>query len=77
MLAWVLNTPLLFEDSSNVLFFKRIFHYKAPEICSILLFFKVLLLLIHQTKNIRELSSLTSLIKHAEHLILKKDFIST
>ena len=39
MLAWVLNTTLLFEDSSNVLFFKRIFHYKAPENCSILLFF--------------------------------------
>ena len=51
MLAWVLNTPLPFEDSSNVLFFKRIFHYKVPEI-------------------------LTSLIKHAEHLIFKKDFIS-
>ena len=24
MLAWVLNTPLLFEDSSNVYFFKRL-----------------------------------------------------
>ena len=27
MLAWVLNTPLLFEDSSSALFFQRIFHY--------------------------------------------------
>ena len=36
MLAWVLNTPLLLEDSSNVLFFQRIFHGKVPEICSIL-----------------------------------------
>ena len=50
MLAWVLNTPLLFEDSSNALFFQRIFHYKVPEICSILLFFKILLLLINQKK---------------------------
>ena len=37
MLAWVLNTPLLFEDFLNVLF--RILHYKTFEICY---FFKVL-----------------------------------
>ena len=39
MLTWFPNTPLLFEESSNLLFFKIIFHYKAPEICLILLFF--------------------------------------
>ena len=39
MLAWVLNTPLLFEDSSNVLFLYSILHYKTLEICY---FFKVL-----------------------------------
>ena len=36
MFAWALNTPFLFEYSSNVLFFKRAFHYKVPEICSVL-----------------------------------------
>ena len=41
MLAWVLNTPLLLEDSKNVLFLKRILHNKIPEICY---FFKVLYL---------------------------------
>ena len=39
MLACVLNTPLHFEDSSNVLFLESISHYKALEICY---FFKVL-----------------------------------
>ena len=29
MLAWVLNTPMLFEDSSNVLFFK-VFYILRP-----------------------------------------------
>ena len=48
MLAWLLNTHLLFEDTLNFLFLKRILHCKALEICY---FFKVtsLLLLIHQT----------------------------
>ena len=32
MLAWILNTPLLFEDSSNVLFFKIVSHYLSFEI---------------------------------------------
>ena len=34
MLAWVLNTPLLFEDSLNILFLKSILHYKTLEICN-------------------------------------------
>ena len=42
MLTWVLNTPLLFEDYSNILFPYSISHYKTPEICSMILFFKVL-----------------------------------
>ena len=48
MLAWLLNTHLLFEDTLNFLFLKRILHCKALEICY---FFEVtsLLLLIHQT----------------------------
>ena len=29
MLAWVLNAPLLFEDSSNVLFLYSILYYKT------------------------------------------------
>ena len=39
MLPGVLSTTLHFEVSLNVLFFQRIFYYKVPEICSILLFF--------------------------------------
>ena len=54
MLAWVLNTPLVSEDSSNVLFLysvtvyftmelqyynSMILHYKTPKICYL---FKVL-----------------------------------
>ena len=31
MLTWVLNTPLLFEDSSNALFFQRIFYYPVSN----------------------------------------------
>ena len=57
MLPWVVNTPLLFEDSSNVLFFQRIFHYKAPQICFNLNIF---------------LKYFFWFIKHAEHLIKKK-----
>ena len=61
MLAWVLKTPLLFEGSSNILFFKRIFHYKAPEICFNLIIF---------------LKFFFYFIKHAEHLIKKKILFS-
>ena len=45
MLTWVLKAPLLFEDSSSVLFlffiiiFLSILHYKTLETCY---FFKVL-----------------------------------
>ena len=41
MLAWVLNTALLLEDSLNVLFLKSILHNKIFEIYY---FFKVLYL---------------------------------
>ena len=33
MHAWVLNTPLLFEDSLSVFFSQTILHYKTLEIC--------------------------------------------
>ena len=42
MLAWVLNTFLLFEDSLNVLFLESILRYKALKIRY---FFKVLILI--------------------------------
>ena len=32
MQPWILNTPLLFEDSSNVLFLESILHYKTLKI---------------------------------------------
>ena len=56
MPAWVLNTPLPFEDSSNFLFLEIILHYyKTLEICY---FFNVLYFF--------------SFIKHAiKHFIIK------
>ena len=47
MLAWVLNAPLLFKDSLNVLFLSSILRFNTLQIY----YFFRLLLLIHQIKH--------------------------
>ena len=47
MLAWVLNAPLLFKDSLNVLFLSSILRFNTLQIY----YFFRLLLLIHQMKH--------------------------